>query len=224
MRPKVYEELIRVLRTDDKNMTKLFNKMDADENNSMMFVVKDYNSQTGLSHKLNNEHDVNYEMKGPLGKRLDVDSTGIYYVFAAGTGILPFMDLIGQLAFANLGIMNLANADKQDRISPHELRLKLYVSFAKRADAYGLDLMFALQNFCKRANILNFDLYLRLSEEGLNAGRWEEGFIRTELRKTPEKDITRIFVSGPPAMNETFDRFFEENKANWLDDSQIQIL
>lgn len=213
-----------MLRTDDKNLTKLFGKLDQDENNSMMFVVKDYDSATGLSHRLHSEHDVNYEMKGPLGKRLDVEPTGVYYVFAAGTGVLPFMDLIGQLAFANLGIMNLVTANKHDRINAQEFRLKLYVSFAKRDDAYGLDLMFALQNFCKRANIHNFDLYLRLSEEGLNAGRWEEGFIRTELMNTPAKDITRIFVSGPPCMNETFDRFFDLNKTNWLDDSQIQIL
>ena len=117
MRPKVYEELIRVLRTDDKNLTKLFNKLDHDENNSMMFVVKDYDSATGLSHRLHVEHDAKYEMKGPLGKRLDVEPAGVYYVFAAGTGVLPFMDLIGQLAFANLGIMNLVTANKHDRIN-----------------------------------------------------------------------------------------------------------
>jgi cytochrome b involved in lipid metabolism len=42
MRPKIYEELIRVLRTDDKNMTKLFSLIESDDKNNMMFVVKDY--------------------------------------------------------------------------------------------------------------------------------------------------------------------------------------
>ena len=81
--------------------------------------------------------------------------------------------------------------------------------------------MFALQNYCKRANILNFDLYLRLSKEKLNEGRWDEGFILTELMKVPAHEISRIWVCGPPVMNETFERFFAKNKANWLKDEQI---
>jgi hypothetical protein len=42
LRPKVYDELIRLLRTDDKNMTKLFNLLDNKDTNSVMFVVKRY--------------------------------------------------------------------------------------------------------------------------------------------------------------------------------------
>ena len=73
------------------------------------------------------------------------------------------MDLIGQLAFANLGILDRLGQHKRDRIIPSDFKLKLYVSFGRRADAIGLDLMFALQNYCKRAKINNFDFYLRLS-------------------------------------------------------------
>lgn len=42
--------------------------------------------------------------------------------------------------------------------------------------------------------------------------------------KVQASEISRIWVSGPPAMNETFERFFMKHKANWLKDEQIQIL
>ena len=112
-----------------------------------------------------------------MGRKLDVEPTGTYFCFCAGTGVLPFMDLVGQLAFANLGILDRLGQDKHDRIYPQEFRLKIYVSFPRRSDAIGLDLFFALQNYCKRMNLHNFDLYLRLSKEKLNEGRWDEGFI-----------------------------------------------
>jgi hypothetical protein len=39
-----------------------------------------------------------------MGKPLGIESSGTYVCFAGGTGLLPFMDLVGQLAFANLGL------------------------------------------------------------------------------------------------------------------------
>ena len=46
---------------------------------------------TALPHKL-------FELKGPLGKGLEVQPTGVHVVFAAGTGILCFVDLIAAVA------------------------------------------------------------------------------------------------------------------------------
>jgi ferredoxin-NADP reductase len=39
-----------------------------------------------------------------MGKPLGIESSGTYVCFAGGTGLLPFMDLIAQLAYANLGM------------------------------------------------------------------------------------------------------------------------
>ena len=60
MRPGLYEELIRLLRCEDKNMTHLFSLIREDTVNSMMFVVKNYNSQTGLSNKLHTKQDLDF--------------------------------------------------------------------------------------------------------------------------------------------------------------------
>jgi len=45
-----------------------------------------------------------FEVMGPLGKGLKVSPTGTHIAFVAGTGALPFMDLIGRLALANLDL------------------------------------------------------------------------------------------------------------------------
>jgi len=52
----------------------------------------------------------------------------------------------------------------------------------------------------------------------MNAGRWDDGFIQSELQNVQANNITRIWVCGSPAMNETFERFFAVNKTNWLQD------
>jgi hypothetical protein len=43
------------------------------------------------------------EVSGPFGKGLEVASDGIHIAFAAGTGVLTFMDLVAQIALFNLG-------------------------------------------------------------------------------------------------------------------------
>ena len=76
-------------------------------------------------------------------------------------------------------------------------------------------LMFeALDAYCKRNNIKIFSLHLRLSQEKVNAARWDEAFISQEIRKHGVKNIQRVWVCGPPVMNETFDRVFSAQPAN----------
>lgn len=47
--------------------------------------------------------DRKLEVSGPFGKGLEVSSDGIHIAFAAGTGVLTFMDLVAQIALFNLG-------------------------------------------------------------------------------------------------------------------------
>jgi NAD(P)H-flavin reductase len=50
-----------------------------------------------MMHKTLNR---NFEIKGPFGKGLNIRKgvNGVHIAFAAGTGILPFMDLVAYLA------------------------------------------------------------------------------------------------------------------------------
>jgi len=51
-----------------------------------------------------------------MGKPLGIESTGTYVCFAGGTGILPFMDMIGQLVLANLGLTKVLGQSQNDSI------------------------------------------------------------------------------------------------------------
>ena len=65
----------------------------------MLFSVKNYQTEEGLSSKIHTvpQRSLLYEVKGPMGKGLMVRQTGVHIAFAAGTGILCFVDLVGHL-------------------------------------------------------------------------------------------------------------------------------
>jgi hypothetical protein len=82
----------------------------------------------------------------------------------------------------------------------------MYVSFQSKEESLGMELLNALDEFCKRKNLTNFELYQRFSKEKINAARWDAAFIEGELKRNNPNDIKKILVCGPPVMNETFDR------------------
>ena len=88
-----------------------------------------------------------------------------------------------------------------------------YISFTSRSDSVGIKLCEALAGYCKSKSIPNFDVVIRLSREGVNAERWDSGFIKRELAKHNANDVRKVWVCGPPPMSETFEKSFEEIKA-----------
>ncbi len=66
---------------------------------------------------------------------------------------------------------------------------------------------------CKSKGLTNFEVVVRLSREGVNAGRWDNTFIKRELAKHNANDVRKVWVCGPPAMSETFEKCFDEIKA-----------
>ena len=52
----------------------------------------------------------------------------------------------------------------------------------------------------------NFFLHLRLSQKKANSGRWNAEFIRREIGKLGCKNVQKVWVCGPPSMNEYFDK------------------
>lgn len=114
-----------------------------------------------------------FEVKGPLGRGLMVKSTGVHVVFAAGTGVLCFVDLVSQLALA---IMELDTIVMQGEtlLDLKDFKLVFYCSFKDRSDAMALELLYALSDFCMQQDTkINFELYVRLSKEGINTQKWD---------------------------------------------------
>ena len=58
-----------------------------------MDSVKEENIKT---RKLTELHDI-YNIKGPLGKGLCIEKTGVHVAFCGGTGVLVFLDLVSHL-------------------------------------------------------------------------------------------------------------------------------
>ena len=68
-----------------------------------MVCVKNYGQGvSGAIHTATD--DKRFELQGPLGKGLMVQPTGVHIAFAAGTGILCFVDLIAAISRQTLGI------------------------------------------------------------------------------------------------------------------------
>ena len=63
-----------------------------------------------------------------------------------------------------------------------------------------------LQRICKATGAKNFELNVRISDE--NPQRWNHKTIESSI-KPHRKDLRKIWVCGPPRMNEDFDKFLE---------------
>ena len=51
-------------------------------------------------------------------------------------------------------------------------------------------------------------MVVRLSKEGVNAQRWDEAFIEKEVLKYRPNDLKKVWVCGPPAMSEVFEKVY----------------
>jgi hypothetical protein len=98
MRPKVYQELLRLLRATEGSENfghYLGSLLTTQDENKVYVTIKNYKQPTGLSMRFFSNEPQEFETKGPMGKPLGIEPTGTYVVFAGGTGLLPFMDLVG---------------------------------------------------------------------------------------------------------------------------------
>ena len=74
----------------------------------------------------------------------------------------------------------------------------------------GLDICEALVKVNRKLGMNNFKLTVRISKrhDGKRDESWDLNYVDLHLNKYAG-DIKRIWVSGPPAMNESLDKAFE---------------
>jgi NAD(P)H-flavin reductase len=86
-----------------------------------------------------------------------------------------------------------------------KFKLVFYATFESRKLALALDLLQGLQQISRDKNLNNFELVLRISQE--NTERWDAEYLRRQLQNWHgQTGIERVYVCGPPSMNEMFDR------------------
>lgn len=152
-----------------------------------------------------------------MGRSLDPDLNGTNIAFAAGTGTLTFMDIVGAIARHNLKIQELP-----EPLGP-DFKFYLYVSFPDRSDSVGLELCEALHKYCEDNKIYNFSLHVRLSREGINSERWSDKWIDKTLKQFKYKDLKKIWVCGPPPMSETFEKYLYKLEAEGKTDKSYKF-
>lgn len=84
------------------------------------------------------------------------------------------------------------------------------MAFQDRESAIGLDVIEALEGVNEKLGLNNFKAIVRLSNSDalFKPPRWTPQYIEEQL--TPLKDtLSRVWVCGPPSLNETFDKTLE---------------
>ena len=168
MRPEIYNMYVDCLNADSADGFNV-EKLKQEDGNTAMFCIKNYNK--GVSGAVHTAlPDKRFEVQGPLGKGLMVEPTGVHIAFAAGTGILCFVDLIAAMTRQTLGIdvsqseteskeeLDILDSAFSGKISESirvstlqgSFKLYLYVSFPNREDSIALELCEALSNHCNR--------------------------------------------------------------------------
>lgn len=207
MAPAFYNELVRCLNDESKSGP-AFDKslLCSQDSNQMTFTIKNYKQTGGLSFRFfETDQRAEYQMKGPMGKGLAPAISGTHLAFAAGTGNLCFVDMMAHVALCLLDACPKED-DAFGKIDINTFQLHLYCSFPSKNEAVAYALCEALNNYCVRNNLKTFTLHPRLSKEKVNPARWNEAWIESTLLKYPAADVQRMWVCGPPVMNETFDR------------------
>lgn len=171
--------------------------------NEGTFSVTAKNYKRGLSHKLHNSNVDNtiYEVQGPMGKGLEIQKEGTHIAFTAGTGCLVFVDLVAHLLRKNTGTLDTLEEASQ---LGNNFKFVLYVSFPTKDDAIALELCQGLQEICNKKGLRNFEFYPRITSEQTKKERWDGDFINKQL--SMQDNIKRVWVCGPPVLNELFDK------------------
>lgn len=110
-----------------------------------------------------------------MGKGLGLTkiSKGTYCVFAGGTGILVFIDMIARLA---LGLMSAVPVNERLH---QDFKLELYYSVRNKSEAIALELLTCLVDYCAANNLDNFKLTMRFSDQ--KTGHWDRAFLAYQL-------------------------------------------
>jgi len=86
------------------------------------------------------------EIEGPLGTGLGIQTKGRHVAFAAGTGILAFIDLVAHLI---LRLLNFPAEYAEPLIDLNNFSFILYTCFSCHEDVIGLQLIDCLLELCR---------------------------------------------------------------------------
>lgn len=186
-------------------------KMYCDEFN---LYIKKYNFKNGLSGyvvKFNDDMQTDLIIRGPVGTGLNLFNNirGTNVIFAAGTGIIPFIDLIAfTVRYVTYQICKnefkgkenlILNKEKTifDSIKEHQFKICLFATFSSPLSALYMDICEALSALDSKYNMNIFKLHIKNS----NGEKWDKEFVGRNLSEEKGK-VEKVFIVGPVSFME----------------------
>ena len=204
------------------------------------FDLKSGDAQNAVAGQMRPIEEM-FNIKGPMGRGLELDAKpkGIHIAFCAGTGALVFLDLVAHMLMRNIFRSKLRDeeVDPQFKRLQDSFQFHLYVAFLDGDSTIGLELCETLERVNAKLAKLEegqlkglkdqFKLTIRLSCDIFakeKPKRWDHNYIEHEL--TPlAGQIRKIWVCGPPIMNQTFDKALGKMKEKLkISTKNIEIL
>mmetsp|Transcript_5276 Transcript_5276/g.8906 ORF Transcript_5276/g.8906 Transcript_5276/m.8906 type:complete len:130 (-) Transcript_5276:196-585(-) len=121
-----------------------------------------------------------FKIQGPMGKGLGLrkNSTGNHIAFAAGTGVLVYVDIVARMILGDLNLI-----PDEEKLSD-DFKFTFFASFMSREESIALDLMEGLIEIQQMLGKSSFTLNLRLSksDSGVKPPRWTEDYLLKQLQ------------------------------------------
>jgi len=162
----------------------------------------------------------------------------MHYIFAGGTGILPFMDLLDYLLKKALftEFNEILSEEDVDQINIYKenyvgsfnnnFKLMLFASFANDEEFIGSEIISKLYECVKEKKYNWFDMKIRISAKDtkfqnlpLTSSYFDHRFLKKNVMK--EESLKKIYVCGPPAMNK---KMHEELMTYGIDENVIHFV
>jgi hypothetical protein len=146
-------------------------------------------------------------------------------IFAAGTGIIPFIDLIFfTLRYVVYKITNdrdncLLKDENFDYIVSNTYKLNLYATFTNTSSGICLDVLKEMDAISHKYNLNLFKLNLRISDA--DETKWDDDFIGKEMESI-KKQITRVYIVGPVGFMHDIKNGFIRN--NIVEEDKISLV
>jgi len=202
---------------------------------TLEIVIKFYEqAKRGISKQVfKSLKDDEYYIHGPVGTGLELNrntSEGLNLIFAAGTGILPFMDL---LAYIGRSLLKRNNPDyaifPDERFKDLHLnaRFEVFCYFTSEKASICLEFITLLEDLHDKYGVGHlFKLHLIFTREGGKKFEDDEIITLLEDYKTSFSKINKVYVCGPPPMCIQFQRLKEkfEGESIGLDGADLDIL
>ena len=196
---------------------------------NITFVVKRYHNPNSpalsefMHTKMNGLKSV--LIRGPVGTGLELHShsRGVHYVFAVGTGMLPFMDLFNFILFKSMYLAlkkkfgaKVAQQIDYGRANDYEtalsggFKLVLYGAFAPGEESFGYEIIKKAAEINALYELDLFEAHVRGVEDDMHVKKIAKHIGEQFIREHVNPAATKIYICGNPPFNKQVPQYLKK--------------